>query len=120
MTKLADNQSLIRSLVVLKLSKKSLNGQSTSAVHQVRKEAFASLNQTGFPAAKHEEYKFTNLTKALEKNIDFGASERKASLSTEEIESVKIAGLQAYTLVFLNGHYSAELSDDVSEAGFEH
>ena len=117
MTKLA-GQSILDSLAGrFEAFEKSLNGQSQSAVHQVRKEAFASLNQTGFPAAKHEEYKFTNLTKALEKNIDFEPNEREASLSSKEIESVKITGLKAYTLVFLNGHFSAELSDDVSEAG---
>ncbi len=117
MTKLA-GQSILDSLAGrFEAFEKSLNGQSKSAIHQVRKAAFASLNQTGFPHAKHEEYKFTNLTKALEKNIDFGANERSANLTNEEIESVKIAGLDAYNLVFLNGHYSADLSDKVSEEG---
>lgn len=117
MTKLA-GQSILDSLAGrFEAFEKSLNGQSKSAIHQVRKAAFASLNQTGFPHAKHEEYKFTNLTKALEKNIDFGANERAAHLSTEEIDSAKIEGLDAYNLVFLNGHYSAELSDEVSEDG---
>jgi Fe-S cluster assembly protein SufD len=42
---------------------KSLNGQSKSAIHQVRKNAFKALKENGFPAPKDEEYKFTNLTK---------------------------------------------------------
>ena len=95
-----------------------LNGQSKTALHQVRRNAFASLQANGFPTAKNEKYKFTNLTKALEKNIDFGQKPEAGSLTAAEIEAVKIDGLDALSLVFVNGVFSEENSDDISGAGF--
>ncbi|OEK01428.1 Fe-S cluster assembly protein SufD [Roseivirga sp. 4D4] len=98
---------------------KSLNGQSKSAIHQVRKNAFEALKANGFPAPKDEEYKFTNLTRALEKNIDFHTQASAPSITTKQIEGVKIPNLDAYNLVFINGEFSAEKSDDFSVEGLE-
>ncbi len=98
---------------------KSLNGQSKSAIHQVRKDAFKVLKENGFPAPKDEEYKFTNLTKALEKNIDFQSIASTPSITSEQIESVKIPNLDAYNLVFINGAFSAENSDKFSIEGLD-
>ncbi len=98
---------------------KSLNGQSKSVIHQVRKSAFETLKVNGFPAPKDEEYKFTNLTRALEKNIDFQTKGSTPSITIEQIESVKVPNLDAYNLVFINGEFSAENSDDFSVEGVE-
>ncbi len=97
---------------------KGLNGQSKTAIHQVRKDAFNRLKDTGFPAPKNEEYKFTNLTKALEKNIDFSSTLRN-ELSKDQIESVKINNLEAYDLVFINGEFAAQYSDNIQEKGLK-
>lgn len=96
---------------------KQLNGQSKSAVHQVRKAAMAQLQTAGLPAAKDEEYKFTNLTKALAKNIDFNQEIPAFNQAPAAIESVQVSGLDAYKLVFLNGEYSEALSDTISAEG---
>ncbi len=96
---------------------KQLNGQSKSAVHQVRKAAMAQLQTAGLPAARDEEYKFTNLTKALTKNIDFDQATSAFNLTPEAIKEVQVTGLDAYKLVFLNGEYSEELSDTISVEG---
>lgn len=98
---------------------KSLNGQSKSAIHQVRKDAFKALKENGFPAPKDEEYKFTNLTKALEKNIDFESTTPAPSVTSEQIELVKIPNLDAYNIVFINGEFSAENSDKFSIEGLD-
>lgn len=117
MSKLA-GQSILDSLAErFEVFEKSLNGQSKTAIHQVRKNAFLSLTEKGFPVAKDEEYKFTNLTKALEKNIDFGSTAASGTLSAEKIESVKIKDLDAINLVFINGEFSSEFSDDMSLTG---
>jgi len=89
---------------------KQLNGQSQSAVHQVRRAAMAQLQSTGLPAAKDEEYKFTNLTRAIGKNIDFDLPKPAFNQGTEEVNKTKIQALDAYSLVFLNGNYEASLS----------
>ena len=98
---------------------KTLNGQSKSPVHQVRREAMASLQSAGLPAAKDEEYKFTNLTKALTKTFDFGQETPSFNLPESKIEQVKIKGLDAYNLVFLNGLYSEKHSDNIAVEGVE-
>ena len=96
---------------------KGLNGQSQSPVHQVRRAAMAQLQDTGLPAAKDEEYKFTNLTKAIGKNIDFSLPKPDFSQGAEAINQVKINDLDAYSLIFLNGEFNAELSDTIEVEG---
>lgn len=96
---------------------KQLNGQSKSAVHQVRRAALAQLQTAGLPAARDEEYKFTNMTKALVKNIDFDQATPAFSLDAEAIENTQVAGLDAHKLVFLNGEYNESLSDTISVDG---
>ena len=96
---------------------KQLNGQSQSAVHQVRRAAMAQLQNAGLPAAKDEEYKFTNLTKALSKSIDFDQATPDFGQGTEVVGQVKVSGLDAYSLVFLNGRYEASLSTLPEEEG---
>lgn len=96
---------------------KQLNGQSKSTVHQVRRAALAQLQAAGLPAARDEEYKFTNLTKALVKNIDFDQPIPAFSLDASAISSIQVEGLDAYKLVFLNGEYNAPLSDPIAIEG---
>lgn len=113
-------QSILDSLTgQFEVFEKGLNGQSKSAIHQVRKDAFNLLKNSGFPAPKNEEYKFTNLTKALEKNIDFNTSSPESVLSRDQIENVKINNLDAYTLVFVNGEYAEQYSDKIEENGLQ-
>lgn len=96
---------------------KQLNGQSKSAVHQVRRAALAQLQTAGLPAARDEEYKFTNLTKALVKNINFDEPTPSFGLESAAIENAQVAGLDAYKLIFLNGEYNADLSDTIAVDG---
>lgn len=93
----------------------SLNGHAKTEAHAIRKSAFDQLMKTGLPHAKHEEYKFTNLTKLLEKNVPFGSSS-PASASVDAAQFA-IKDLDAYQLVFINGVLNSELSDDISVSG---
>ncbi|MCO6358458.1 Fe-S cluster assembly protein SufD [Roseivirga pacifica] len=95
----------------------SLNGQSNSAAHQVRKAAFENLQTKGLPHAKHEEYKFFNLTKALEKNFNFSQSSSPATVNADTVQQFGIEGLEAHKLVLINGVLSAELSDNIAIEG---
>ncbi|MFY0593057.1 Fe-S cluster assembly protein SufD [Roseivirga sp.] len=96
---------------------KGLNGQSKSSIHSVRRNAFEILKGNGFPAPKDEEYKFTNFTKAIEKNINFNTPDKANSVSADSISSVKIENLDAYNCVFINGQFIADLSDKIDEKG---
>ena len=111
-------QSIINSLETqFEAFESNLNGQSQSAVHAIRKEAFNSLKHSGFPGPKNEEYKFTNFTKAIEKNFDLKSANADSALTDGQIEATQIEGLDAHKIVFLNGIFSSKLSDNIDVAG---
>ncbi len=78
----------------------------------IRTQALEIFQQLGLPGPKHEEYKYTPLSRELEKNFSF------QNIATEHhIKDVKeflIPGVEANILVFLNGVYSAEHSVIIS------
>ncbi|HEY9049426.1 MAG TPA: Fe-S cluster assembly protein SufD [Ohtaekwangia sp.] len=84
---------------------KSLAG---AAGQMLKKEALDSFRTLGFPANKAEEYKFTPITRALERN--FNLSLKNPVSGKLDIASYKIQGLDAHVLVFINGVFSKEAS----------
>jgi Fe-S cluster assembly protein SufD len=92
--------------------KNSLNAApKTSAL---RKDAFDAFASAGLPTTKHEEYKYTPLTRELEKN--FSLTPGTIQSDTISVEDFLIPGLQANVLVFINGVFSKENSKTVSPA----
>ena len=87
-----------------------LNGEASSAIHQIRKEAIQNFNRLGFPTVKNEDWKYTNvssLTKqAFQQTLATGEATKNYDLSQFDIE-----GLDATKVVFVNGHYRADLSN---------
>jgi len=88
---------------------KSLTG---AANLMLRKEALDAFRSLGFPANKAEEYKFTPITRALEKN--FNLTLKNPVASVVDIAPYQIKGLDANVLVFINGVFSKESSSIVS------
>ncbi|MBX2966521.1 MAG: Fe-S cluster assembly protein SufD [Cyclobacteriaceae bacterium] len=74
----------------------------------LKTDAFNSLEKMGLPSNKSEEYKFTPITRALEKNFNFANSNPQSELNT--IDKFAIADVDAHTLVFVNGIFSETLS----------
>ena len=69
---------------------------------RLRKDAIATFESLGIPTKKSEEWKYTNVAKAL--NRDWVQFPSKAGeLTEEDIRSCLIPGLDAYTIVFYNG-----------------
>ncbi len=52
----------------------SLNGASKNNWRQMRSAAFETFAKNGFPKPKDEEYRYTHITRALEKAFDFSAT----------------------------------------------
>jgi Fe-S cluster assembly protein SufD len=67
----------------------------------IRNGAKQLLDKSGLPAPKAEEYKFTPITRVLEKNFQSLATH--ASTSSIGLESFLIKDLEAHVLVFVNG-----------------
>jgi Fe-S cluster assembly protein SufD len=74
----------------------------------LRNNAFEIFQQLGLPAGKHEEYKYTPITRELEKNFTF--QQPAAQPLLKDINEYVIPELDANILVFLNGVFAADLS----------
>ena len=86
-----------------------LNG-SKGSIHETRKAAITHFLKNGFPTSKNEEYKYTDLDKAVSKTIDFSLEPNASEFGASELEFGKIKDLDAYELVFVNGQYQTEQS----------
>ena len=87
-----------------------LNGSAQGPLHAKRKEALSLFEKTGFPPAKAEEYKYTNIARALEKNIGQHTGSASSELDADAIKPFLFHGLEANQLVFINGQFKPELS----------
>lgn len=79
---------------------------------QSRQKAISILERLGMPTAKSEEYRFTPITKNLEKHVDWRNEITRSSI--ESIDELLIPGIEANVLVFINGAYKKSLSKIIS------
>lgn len=74
----------------------------------LRNAALENFQRLGLPGIKHEEYKYTPITRELEKNFSF---QHVASAPlVKDVKEYLIPDVDANILVFLNGAYNPELS----------
>jgi Fe-S cluster assembly protein SufD len=79
-----------------------------------RKEAFEKFKNTGFPTAKAEEWRFTNIQPVLNENYQLGAHLPGQAVN---VNAANIEGVDAYRVVLVNGVYRHDLSDTIEEQG---
>lgn len=77
---------------------------------QIRDSAKSILLEKGLPALKDEEYKFTSLTKKLEKYLSDFSKGKKLELTQEIVQSHLFEGFDGDLLVFNNGNFEKSLS----------
>ena len=87
---------------------RSLNGDSKSPLHQLRREAIGRFQETGFPTNRHEEWKFTNISPIAK--TGFEPVLRYAGEVVTEEQLAPLTLPTAHRLVFVNGHFSPALS----------
>ena len=88
-----------------------------SALQKVREKAINRFESVGLPANKNEEYKYTPITRMLEKHFDEGdsiVSDDFIRPETEALVQKHLLDLEANHLVFVNGQYVENLSNIVS------
>ena len=93
----------------------NLNGSAQGALHEKRKEALNLFEKTGFPPARDEEYRYTNIAKALQKSIGSNTGQATSQLDAQGIERFLFKGLEANQLVFVNGQFHPGLSQIISD-----
>jgi Fe-S cluster assembly protein SufD len=90
------------------------NLSPTTLVQDLRKEGLSYFKQIGLPVNKAEEYKFTPVTRLLEKNFNF--SNRNPEQQTLDVSRYTIPSLDANVLVFVNGVFQPSHSSVISPA----
>lgn len=80
-----------------------------SWLHEIRKAAIESFAELGFPTTHHEEWKYTSVVPIA--NTEFRPAPLAPTASVaQKIKQLPLADLGCSRLVFVNGHYSPELS----------
>jgi Fe-S cluster assembly protein SufD len=89
----------------------ALNGQKSSAIHALRKQAFGTFEQLQIPVSKNETWKYTNLNPLFAKGF-------------EPIVQPTVSGaiaihtfpfIKANRLVFVDGNYSEQYSNIIDK-----
>jgi len=92
----------------------SLNGKKNSLLHHHRREAVAFIESVGFPAKKHEEWRYANLAFLNKYDFRLQINSPELALNTELPKEIiaKIPNItDSIRLVFVNGYYSRSYSD---------
>jgi len=80
-------------------------------LRQLRECASREFSTLGFPTLRDEDWRFTNLAPIARNKFHIvDAGEEK--LDRKKIDELSIPNIEAVKLVFINGHYSAEFSDN--------
>ncbi len=88
---------------------KELAGSSPAWLHEIRKDAIARLDQTGFPTMKVEEWKNINVQPLLEPAYRL-AEETSPQVNAKDVEEYVFPQEGEHLLVFVNGHFAESLS----------
>lgn len=89
---------------------KSLNGQRSTIIHSIRKNAIKVFGDLGFPTRKNEEWRYTHLNNVIAKEYSNIKISSENKVTKAELEKYLIPELEANLLVTINGRYSNELS----------
>jgi Fe-S cluster assembly protein SufD len=80
-----------------------------SWVQQIRKAALSRFAALGFPTTRHEEWKYTSVAPLVKIRFKPAAYELNG-LTADRLARVTFGEVSCAQLVFVNGHYSQELS----------
>jgi Fe-S cluster assembly protein SufD len=93
------------------------SNNGTSLLTPVEKNAFDAFNKMGIPTVKHEEWKYTRISSAFNKEYALAANEQLRAFSANDLDAVRLPGHEsANELVFVNGLFVASLSTIRSKA----
>jgi Fe-S cluster assembly protein SufD len=90
----------------------SFSADAFTEAKDLRKEAISYLEKLGLPSNKSEEYRFTPITKHLEKNFQWENKNPQSSINS--IDDYLIPELDSNILVFINGSFSKNYSKIIS------
>ena len=87
---------------------KTLNGESKSQLHTLRREAIDKFHSVGFPTARNEEWRFTSVAPIAK--IEFTPVIQFATSGVTKTDVGKFSLDTEHRLVFINGHFASDFS----------
>jgi len=85
----------------------SLNGESKSPFHEIRKNAILKFEEIDFPTRKDEDWKYTNISPVLKHNY---TASPEVSITKNDVSRFLMPGIKVNLIVLINGRYSHILS----------
>ncbi|MFN8367854.1 MAG: Fe-S cluster assembly protein SufD [Candidatus Kapaibacterium sp.] len=86
-----------------------LNGFAGSRFHVLRQQAFEQLSTQSFPTVKNEEWKYTNVQALVAQTYT------TPETTIASVDEYCIPDMECIKVVFVNGEFSATLSDSLSD-----
>ncbi|MBX2989717.1 MAG: Fe-S cluster assembly protein SufD [Bacteroidetes bacterium] len=99
------------------LFEKSLNGESKTPLHALRKQAIQTFAGMGFPSTHEEEWRFTNVLPIARTEFTPAFEYSAKGLRQADIDKFTFGGLNCTRLVFINGHLADEFSTHDPQPG---
>ncbi len=91
---------------------KLLSNNGSSVLTPVEQNAYDAFNAMGIPTAKHEEWKYTRISSAFNKDYVMAAGDVSQSEAARHLNEIRLPGHETVNeLVFINGLYVASLSN---------
>jgi Fe-S cluster assembly protein SufD len=87
---------------------KTLNGESRSPLHFLRREAIDQFHAIGFPTTRDEEWRFTSVAQIGRTEFKPALSLDSSGVTRADVERLSFGTGQR--LVFINGHFASDLS----------
>ena len=85
-------------------------------LRNLRQSAAVRFAEVGFPTRRNEEWRFTNVSPIAETPFTL-ASKTESVMTAETLSGYTYAGMGGTQLVFVNGHFQADLSSQEFPAG---
>ena len=84
--------------------------ESPAWLRPARRAAIESLQSRGFPTLKHEHWKYTDI-RPITRQAFFTGKPEPNGVDKKSIDAIRFQGLACYALIFVNGCFSAVLSN---------
>jgi Fe-S cluster assembly protein SufD len=87
----------------------ALAGNTTAWVAQTRRDALERFQSEGFPTSRHEAWRYTNVRSILKQSFTPSVAQSGDAVEID-LEKLSITPAVGPRLVFVNGHFSSQLS----------
>src|SRR5262245_22546817 len=89
---------------------KTLPGATLPWLKQLRKSAISAFGEVGFPTVNDEEWKYTNVAPIAKTSFVRSQNGKNVTSTSQFSPALTLELKNAPQLVFVNGHFSAQMS----------